>query len=986
MFEPPERLRRLQIEITTGCNLECVGCQRTIGMKDRSWRNTHMKLDRFAKVLANAPPADALILQGIGEPTLHPGLPAMIDLARDSGKFGAISFNTNALVRKTDYYAKLRARGLGHISISVDSLEPETAEALRAGTDCARLERAIAELSPLFGGNITLSIVLSRRNAPELPALLKRLHQLGGRVIEIQPLIAYASEINAMALSPAELAAVRVTVEQVKRAAPGLAVILAPAVTPNGSRCSRPFHAGYVTVGGYLTPCCTTNDIDLFGRTSLIEQGFADAWRGPGVQTWLEAFVAREPEICGGCAFNPAGVAMPQAEPAPQPVAPQPPITLAGAKALQAAGAAAAAEAQFRALLDAADAAEALQGLGLARFQQGDAAGAVDLLRAALALKPEPRTAYNTALALAGSGRQAEAAALLEPLLTSAPDYWPPYQALGSLLADRGDLAAAGQVALTLLRRVAAAGAAEAVNQAVTRILELGIDPPDLIDLANRLRIRGLSDPARRLLEARLARAPDDLGARLVLAMCRLTIVHDSETEIDQRRAAYAQDLQSLAERAEAASPDQLSAGVRAVGDSKPFYLSYHGQNDRPLQQAYGAVITRMMAAATGTPGPSPGAPAAGGRLRVGFATGYFHLHSVSKLFGGWIRHLDRGRFEVFGYDLGAGGDDCARSLAAACDHFASGFRHHQHAFETLQADALDVLIYPEIGMHPLAVQLACRRLAPVQCVAWGHPVTTGLPHIDYFLTSDLMEPADGQDAYTEKLVRLPNLSICYDPLPSEGGRLTRADLGLREDAVVYVCCQALYKYLPRHDAVIAAIAAQVPGAQFLFIGDQREGSAARLHARLSAALRAAGVDPADRLVFTGFVPAEAFPSLLRAGDVYLDSIGWSGGNTTLEAATCDLPIVTTPTELMRGRHSAAILTMMGLAEAVSPDLDAYIARAVRLADPVDRTTARLEIAQNKPRLFGDTAPIRALEDFLTQAVATASAPSTAPQLQSVRA
>lgn len=985
MFEPPERLRRLQIEITTGCNLECVGCQRTIGMKDRTWRNTHMKLDRFAKVLANAPPADALILQGIGEPTLHPGLASMIDLARDSGKFGAVSFNTNALVRKTDYYAKLRARGLGHISISVDSLEPETAEALRAGTDCAKLERAIAELSSLFGGNITLSIVLSRRNAPELPALLSRLHQLGGRVIEIQPLIAYAREINAMALSPAELAEVRARVEQVRRATPDLAVILAPAVTPNGSRCSRPFHAGYVTVGGFLTPCCTTNDISLFGRASLIEQSFADAWRGPGVQAWLEAFVAKEPEICGGCAFNPAGAAAPQAEPAPQPDSPAP-VTLAGAKALQAAGAAAAAEAQFRGLLDAADAAEALQGLGLARFQQGDAAGAVDFLRAALALKPDARAAYNTALALSGSGRPAEAAAMLEPLLTSAPDYWPPYFALSSLLVDRGDLAAAGQVALTLMRRVVSAGGAATVERAVTRILELGIDPPDLIDLANRLRIRGLSDTARRLLEARLARAPEDLGARLVLAMCRLTIVHDSQVEIDQRRAAYAQDMEILAQQARAASPDQLAAGARAVGDSKPFYLSYHGQNDRPLQQAYGAVITRMMDAATGASGPSPAIPVAGRRLRIGFATGYFHLHSVSKLFGGWIRRLDRGRFEVFGYDLGAGDDDCARGLAAACDHFASGFRHHHQAFEKIQADALDALIYPEIGMHPLAVRLACRRLAPVQCVAWGHPVTTGLPHIDYFLTSDLMEPADGQDAYTERLVRLPNLSICYDALPSEGGRLTRADLGLREDAVVYVCCQALYKYLPRHDAVIAAIAAQVPGAQFLFIGDRRDGAASRLHARLSAALGAAGVDPSDRLVFTGFVPAEAFPSLLRAGDVYLDSIGWSGGNTTLEAATCDLPIVTTPTALMRGRHSAAILTMMGLDHAISPDLDAYIARAVRLADPVDRTTARLEIAENKHRLFGDTVPIRALEDFLTQAVAAAAAPLSAPQKQSASA
>ena len=81
-IQPPDRLRRLQIEITTGCNLRCVGCQRTIGMKDRSWRNTHMPIDRFRAIIRNAPPSQALILQGIGEPTLHPSLGAMIDEAR----------------------------------------------------------------------------------------------------------------------------------------------------------------------------------------------------------------------------------------------------------------------------------------------------------------------------------------------------------------------------------------------------------------------------------------------------------------------------------------------------------------------------------------------------------------------------------------------------------------------------------------------------------------------------------------------------------------------------------------------------------------------------------------------------------------------------------------------------------------------------------------------------------------------------------------
>ena len=66
---------------------------------------------------------------------------------------------------------------------------------------------------------------------------------------------------------------------------------------------------------------------------------------------------------------------------------------------------------------------------------------------------------------------------------------------------------------------------------------------------------------------------------------------------------------------------------------------------------------------------------------------------------------------------------------------------------ERIQAWSLDVLVYPEIGMDPVAFFLAFARLAPVQAVWWGHPDTTGIPTIDYFISSDVevrSAPHDG--------------------------------------------------------------------------------------------------------------------------------------------------------------------------------------------------------------------------------------------------
>ena len=228
-------------------------------------------------------------------------------------------------------------------------------------------------------------------------------------------------------------------------------------------------------------------------------------------------------------------------------------------------------------------------------------------------------------------------------------------------------------------------------------------------------------------------------------------------------------------------------------------------------------------------------------------------------------------------------------------------------------------------------------------------------------LSSALMEPPDADRHYTEQLIRLPNLSIAYAALEDRGAVLARETLGLRADAVVYVSCQSLSKYLPRHDVVFAQIAAQVPAAQFLFIGP-RTPPTELFRARLQRCFAAAALPMERHVRIVPPVPVDDFPALLRCADVYLDTIGWSGGNTTLEAVACDLPVVTTPTGLMRGRHSAAILACMGLTHRIAPDVDGYVDLAVRLADAGERARFVAELRVGRPRVFGDLAPVRALE------------------------
>ncbi|MGE0415832.1 MAG: radical SAM protein [Acetobacteraceae bacterium] len=957
LFAAPARLKRLQIEITTGCNLRCAGCQRTLGMHAGTWRNTHMPMARLQAILHHAPPADTVILQGIGEPTLHPALPDMIDLVRHSGKFGVVSFNTNALARDLTYYETLRARGLSHLSVSVDSLDPATADVLRAGTDCDRLRQVIPALARLFQGAVTLSVVLSRRNLPALGTLLRQLYDLGARVVEVQPLVSYGPAADLLALGPDDMRAGREAIAAIRRQLPNLTVLPAPALTPDGSRCRRPFRAGYVTVDGYLTPCCLTNDPNLFGRVSLAEMPFAEVWESAGVRRFMDAYFDAEPAICQGCAFNPSASGTGGAADR----------RLDAANGQLRSGDRTGAEAAFHDLLNGAPA-ESLHGLGLARLQAGDAAQAEILLRAARTIVPGPRVTHNLVMALQQAGRPAEAIALARENLAAHPDYVPSYPALSGWLAAAGDRAGAAGVELLLIERALGGGNGPVIRAAAGRVAAFDSSHPDLVRVANRLRIAGHGDSAMTLLTARLKAFPDDLGAWLSRVMGHLAVIHDTTNEIDTRRAAYAADLKVLERRTRIATPDALACGAEQVGAAKPFFLSYQGQDDTDLQRVYGDIVTRMMPAAPPLPPPR-----VDGRIRVGFATAYFHLHSVSKLFGGWLRHLDRTRFEVIGYHLGEGEDAVSANLAASCARFHRGPCDEAGWLTRIAADAPQVLIYPEIGMHPTALRLACRRLAPVQCAGWGHPVTTGLPTIDHFLSSDLMEPADGNRHYTESLVRLPNLSICYRPPSPDSGRMTRADFGLADGDLAYLCCQSAFKYHPGDDGLWVAIAARVPAARFVFIGDvARDPNAARLHARLSRAFGAAGMQPARRLLFVPPIPAEEFPALIRAADICLDTPRWSGGNTTLEAVAGGLPVVTWPGEMMRSRHSAAILRRAGAERCIVSSAADYVALAVRLADPQERAAVRATLRAGHVTLFDDRTPVRALEEFLESAVRAA--------------
>jgi predicted O-linked N-acetylglucosamine transferase (SPINDLY family) len=416
----------------------------------------------------------------------------------------------------------------------------------------------------------------------------------------------------------------------------------------------------------------------------------------------------------------------------------------------------------------------------------------------------------------------------------------------------------------------------------------------------------------------------------------------------------------------------------------QPFYLAYQGRNDRDLQTTWGAMSCKIMAARYPAAAPPP--PAAGEPVRVGIVSEFFRNHSVWKIMiKGWLDRLDRSRFRVFGYDTGAPADDQTRAAQALCERFVRNQPTIEAWRQEIIADAPHVLIFPDIGMSIPALALAAQRLAPVQCAAMGHPDTTGLATVDHFFTSELMEPAGGEDHYTERLVRLPNLSLYYEAQPVGERSIDRDEvaqrIGLRAGATRFWCGQSLFKYLPQYDEVFPRIAREVDDCQFVFI---RHHGAERVTdlflERLDRAFAAHGLVARDHCTVLPRLRFDDFFAAIGCCQIVLDSIGWSDCNSTLEALPHDLPNVTWPRGVMRGRHTAAILTMMGATETIADSLDGYVATAVRLArDPAWYAEVKARMAAGKDRVYRDETVITALQDFLDRAARSPDGGAIAP-------
>ena len=607
----------------------------------------------------------------------------------------------------------------------------------------------------------------------------------------------------------------------------------------------------------------------------------------------------------------------------------------------------------------------------------------------AIALSPELAIAhYNRATILGTTGRADEALAGYQRTLALDSTMVQARFNLGTLYLQKGDaeqaLACMDQViaqapnvvqahlnrgnALLKLNRVADAG------RSFDRALALQAQSPEaLSNRANaRLQLKNYEAALADLSEA-VRLNPKQAQTRQLLGTL-LRDTGDPEKALAEFQEAYAlapelpgvlSDL--VATAASVCDWPQLSSGIARVeeairaGRGRIAPMVAVGLLDSPeLQLACARQTVARDHPADAALGPLVRRPSSG-KIRVGYFSADFHDQALGQQLADLLERHDRAQFEWIAFSYGPNTQDTTRGRLRQAFHQFHDVQERSDREVAALARELGVDVAVDLkGLAPGGrLGIFAHRVAPVQMGYLGYPGTTGADYIDYLIADKRVLPTGEPAHFSEKVVSLP---LCRQVAPqakAENAALTRAEVGLPADSVVFCCFSPAFRILPATFDGWLRILQAAPGS-VLWLQDDNPAATRHLCERAQAQ----GVDPA-RLVFAERGAQHAPGARYPLADLALDTLPFNDASQTGAALAAGVPVLTQTGAAFAGRVGASLLHGAGLPELVTATSADYEACAIQLArDPAQlrQLRERLLAQRASAPLFNAKRLARSLE------------------------
>jgi len=296
-----------QIEPTTYCNFDCIICVRKTF--NPSILNRHLTLAEFKIILNQIPSLKYIKLQGIGEPFLNPDLGEILKF----GKQRKIIFKTisNGSVLKTN---KHLIQYFDYLTISFDSANKDNFEKIRRGSNFDVILENIKEIVDYKIKNklktkIGINTVVTHLNYQEIPQIIKLALSLRTdyiRFVEVKNCLTlieqqFLKEQEFIKKSRRYIPKVREIIEEERRKIRGFSIGFLSSENRK-SICKWPFYMVYITVDGFVTPCCILPNPEVFNFGNIYQEDFKKIWNGEKYQKFRESLIKNQPNfVCDHC-------------------------------------------------------------------------------------------------------------------------------------------------------------------------------------------------------------------------------------------------------------------------------------------------------------------------------------------------------------------------------------------------------------------------------------------------------------------------------------------------------------------------------------------------------------------------------------------------------------------------------------------------------------------------------------------------------------
>lgn len=317
-------------------------------------------------------------------------------------------------------------------------------------------------------------------------------------------------------------------------------------------------------------------------------------------------------------------------------------------------------------------------------------------------------------------------------------------------------------------------------------------------------------------------------------------------------------------------------------------------------------------------------------KLRLGYVSPDFRIHSVAYFLKAIIEAHDRSGFKIFCYSDVICPDEITRAFARNVDCFKNiaGIDNKTVA-DQIRRDKIDILV--DLAGHTAGSRLIMFSMkpAPIQVTYLGYPNTTGLETLDYRLTDFWADPPGLTDhLYTEKLVRLPYGFLCYTP-PEESPEIEKTG-NLDSGRIVFGSFNNLTKITPEVVKAWAKILTQVHNGKMVL----KSGSFAdpETRNRLIDHFFRNGVGRGQIELVSHIPSMFDHLQLYNRIDIGLDTFPYNGTTTTCEALWMGVPVITLAGRTHGSRVGASLLSNVGLAEFIADSVEDYVEKGISLA------------------------------------------------------